>query len=320
MDSRTVQIPFEPLTGKLRRNTRRNHWRAYRDIRGKCERTILPDGSVVYPYMEYAGKTRFNAYKTRRNSMRAVPFYTKKTFADAPDGIYAWIDSNKGFYAARVLSKTEHGTRHAQIADRVSASEINIAGEIEKTGHNIIFNFYSGTFMWDYMGGETEEELRKEALTLFTSMGLTAEYGKTREELIQNAPTLEELETLKKLGYNVYLYKGKAPCESHGRAYFYGAMSAAQRAEYEAKLADNNAKLIDYQEKIKLNEEALGKFKLAIESGMELPGDMKKQIEDAIPHIESNLRSYKETIADITRARDLYDQLLRNSDRSYIML
>ena len=47
---------------------------------------------------------------------------------------------------------------------------------------------------------------------------------------------------------------------------------------------------------------------------------MKKQIEDTIPHIESNLRSYKETIADITRARDLYDQLLRNSDRSYIML
>lgn len=320
MDSRTVQIPFEPLTRTLRRNTRRKHWRAYRDIRGKCERTILPDGSVVYPYMEYAGKTRFNAYKTRRNSMRAVPFYTKKTFADAPDGIYAWIDSNKGFYAARVLSKTEHGTRHAQIADRVSASEINIAGEIEKTGHNIIFNFYSGTFMWDYMGGETEEKLRKEAMTLFTSMGLTAEYGKTREELIQNAPTLEELQALKKLGYNVYLYKGKGPCEAHGSPYFYGAMSAEDRAADEAKLAEYNAKVTEYQTKIAKDEDDLEKLKLALEGGMELSEDLKKRIQELIPQIESMLTTYRETLVHVTRTRDMIEERLRNTDRSYTTL
>jgi hypothetical protein len=155
---RAVKIAHSPNTRNLRRNTKRKHWRVYRDIRGKCEQVVLPDGSVVFPYMEYAGKTRFNTYKTRRNSMRTVPFYTKKTFAEAPDGIYAWIDSNKGFYAAFVRSKTEHGTRHAQIADRVSATEINMAGEIEKTGRNIIFNFYSGTFMWDYIMYDSETE------------------------------------------------------------------------------------------------------------------------------------------------------------------
>lgn len=315
---RTLKIPYAHYIRNLKRNTRRKHWRVYRNIRGKCERLVLPDGSVVFPRMEYAGKTRFNAYKTRRNSMRAVPFYTKKTFPDAPDGIYAWIDSDKGFYAAFVRSKTEHGTRHAQIADRVSATEINLAGEIEKTGRNIIFNFYSGTFMWDHLDeNETEENLRKEAMDLFTSMGLVAEYGKTREELIQNDPSLEELEAIKKIGYNIYLYKSKPACESHG-GYFYAEISPEYRAELEAKVEEYTKKVADYTDEIAKFQETFDRFKRALER--ELPEDLKKGIEEAIPHMESRLPILRKTLDDAVYLRNRYATILNDSDRSYRLL
>jgi hypothetical protein len=210
-----VKIAHDPNRRANRRNRTTRNWRNYREIRGRCSRVTMEDGSIVYPYYEYKERKRANLLKTRRSAMRSVAFFTKKTFPDAPDGIYAWVYTNKGFFAGLVKSTTEHGTRHSQLADRVSATQIYMAGEIEKKGRNIIFNFYSGTYMYNVIENdrETEGVLEADALKLFRSMGLSATYGYKTEEIITATPSIEELRSYKDHGFDVFLHTTRHGCE-----------------------------------------------------------------------------------------------------------
>ena len=155
-----------------------------------------------------------NNLKTRRNTMRAVKIYTEKTFADAPDGTYSWIYTNKGFYASIVRSTAEHGTRHIQLADRVKASELYMAGELQKTGKNVLFNFFSGTFMAKYMENSNNivEPLVADAKKLFERMELESMYGSEYETMINAPLTHDELQSFKESGFTVYLYPDQMDC------------------------------------------------------------------------------------------------------------
>ncbi len=69
---------------------------------------------------------------------------------ESPDGLYTWIVKESGiFYTARIREGQEIGTLHTNI-DYLTfdddPSNVIAAGEIEKTGDNLKFNFASGSY------------------------------------------------------------------------------------------------------------------------------------------------------------------------------
>ena len=70
---------------------------------------------------------------------------------DSDNGLYTWIIKKSGnFYTARIREGQEIGTLHNNLAFLTfdnDPSDVKLAGEIEKSGPFITFNFASGTYM-----------------------------------------------------------------------------------------------------------------------------------------------------------------------------
>lgn len=68
-----------------------------------------------------------------------------------PDGLYTWIVKQSGnFYTAKIIEGQEIGTLHNNIVVLThdeDKTKVIAAGEIEKIGNSIKFNFVSGTYM-----------------------------------------------------------------------------------------------------------------------------------------------------------------------------
>lgn len=189
----------------------------YNSPKQQCVRFVPSDGSTYYIRVELPRKNA-NTRKASRNKLFDVlPIYTQETFPSAPDGIYTWILSDKGFAAVKVLSMLEHATIHASIADRVKASKIHIAGEAKKEGSALSFNLLSGTYTYVILrtssGDKTsmEEAMAKEMTGFFSSIGLEV-VGVDKKTYITQLPTEDELRMYAAAGYDIKLYKTKDAC------------------------------------------------------------------------------------------------------------
>ena len=74
------------------------------------------------------------------------------------NGVFTWIFYRKKgsddiqFAASQVRSAFELGTAHGSIAMNVGAYTIHGAGEMKKTGNNILYNYLSGTYVLSWIG------------------------------------------------------------------------------------------------------------------------------------------------------------------------
>jgi hypothetical protein len=180
--------------------------------------------------------TRKPRTKTRLN--RSNPLYTSTAmpghlpFPEAPEGIYVWVFSEKGFFAVKVRSPFEFGTKHKTIVAREGVRTILFAGECRLSesgaaagggdGRRIAtVNLLSGTYT-KYMMEDLPAEVLKESILdptqhLFESMGF--QYVAGDKTLITNdltPVTMEELREYQLLGHKVYLFKTRADCLNYG--------------------------------------------------------------------------------------------------------
>lgn len=117
-----------------------------------------------------AAKSRYTIRNSAKNgpahamsadvySLRNEPvyhIYNKDDFPEAPDGVYLWIYSAfSGFFAIRVYSVAELGTKHVAIVKRVRKAgvefRLSYAGELRKTGPEVAINLLSGTYSEPFM-------------------------------------------------------------------------------------------------------------------------------------------------------------------------
>jgi hypothetical protein len=208
MAAPTVELPYSKHDPRT--NTSNNA--VYKQGRRQCFEVRMDDGSKKWVYIEAPAKNR-NLAKSRKTIMRGLQVYTTKTFPEAPDGIYNWILSELGFFAIPVPNALEFGTRHAQLADRVNATKIYLAGELEKTRRNIMFNLLSGTFMMElsmYRMNTRHRNYASDARGLFLSMGLTP--LETKNSLIVKQVSEADLRHYKAAGYKIWLYVSRPLC------------------------------------------------------------------------------------------------------------
>lgn len=208
MAAPTVELPYSKHDPRT--NTSNNA--VYKQGRRQCFEVKMDDGSKKWVYIEAPAKNR-NLAKSRKSILRGLTVYTTKTFPEAPDGIYNWIFSEFGFFAIPVPNDLEFGTRHAQLADRVKATKIYLAGELEKTRRNIMFNLLSGTFMMELSTFRINTRYRNyasDARRLFLSMGLTP--LETKDSLIVKQVSEADLRTYKAAGYKLWMYVSRPLC------------------------------------------------------------------------------------------------------------
>lgn len=186
---------------------------AYKQGRKQCFSVPFEDedGKTYYVYMKEPPTAR-NLTRSRKAIQRDLRLYTGKTFAAAPDGIYAWLLTDIGFFAAPVRNILELGSRHIQIADRVGASKVFLGGECEKTGATVVYNLLSGSFMRDLETLHPDHDFKSDAVRMFADMGLTPMF--TDVTLITTPVTVADLRYYKSLGYKLWLYETENACLS----------------------------------------------------------------------------------------------------------
>jgi hypothetical protein len=191
----------------------------YNAPRSQCLQYESSDGTY-YVTIRLPRKNAETRKAARSRLFELIPIFTSETFSSAPDGVYTWIVSDKGFYASTVLSVFEHGTMHKQLAERVAASKIFNAGECIKEGATIKFNLLSGTYTRRMIDEEiaTDKELRAAAQTIFESMGFTIVIAPKKSTMITSRPTYSELKMYADAGYDVMLYRNQESCDELKRA------------------------------------------------------------------------------------------------------
>lgn len=148
-----------------------------------------------------------------------ITIYDESTFPGAPDGVYTWLLSDRGFFALPVTSMLEVGSLHMHAANRSNSNTIYLAGECLKHSNHVDYNTYSGTYTLKIVesGAAKNTDLRRAAGELFARMGLTAtdtqDSIKTYITDVYLPITREVLEGYKRLGYNVKLYREKRFCD-----------------------------------------------------------------------------------------------------------
>jgi hypothetical protein len=184
----------------------------------KVRKSLTRNSKTYYPKVS-GNKSRPNEF---RNALFSInPLFNAESFPSAPDGVYTWIDSDKGFFAIRVKNSFEFGTLHRDLAYRVQASMIFNAGECLKTGTSIQFNTMSGTYTKQIVdeGISTNEEVRAKAKEMFEHMGFSSveDTGDSISTYITNnyvPMKLKNLKELQSLGYNVSIYENPRNVDS----------------------------------------------------------------------------------------------------------
>lgn len=158
-------------------------------------------------------KKRANRNTVKDNLFRLNPIYTSDTFRTAPDGVYTWLESERGFFAIKTKNKMEIATLHMDLAIRTESTKIFVAGECLKVGNSINFNTSSGTYSLEIIhkyGGDTSKELRERAVNLFLRMGFDIHdtQNNIKTYITNNyTPTqLSNLRNLQRIGYNVRMF------------------------------------------------------------------------------------------------------------------
>lgn len=186
---------------------------AYKQGRKQCFSVPFEDedGKTYYVYMKEPPTPR-NLTRSRNAIQRDLRLYTAKTFATAPDGVYAWLLTDIGFFAVPVRNILEFGSRHIQIADRVGAHKVFLGGECEKTGANVAYNLLSGSFMRELETLYPDHDFKSDAVRMFADMGLTPVF--TDKTVIVKPVTVADLRYYKSLGYGLWLYETEDACLS----------------------------------------------------------------------------------------------------------
>lgn len=108
------------------------------------------NGSIVYKKGKYSiNKTKAINYNYFKSNI-----ITNDEFnPSVEDGLYTWVLKSSGnFYTAKINEGQEIGTLHNNIVVLTydnDPNNIQAAGEIEKIGNELTFNFSSGTYMKD---------------------------------------------------------------------------------------------------------------------------------------------------------------------------
>ncbi len=109
---------------------------------------INPNGSIVYKKGIYSiNKTKAINYNYFKSNIIMNNDFNPSVL----DGLYTWVLKKSGnFYTAKISEGQEIGTLHNNIVVLTyddDPSNIQAAGEIEKIGDMITFNFASGSYM-----------------------------------------------------------------------------------------------------------------------------------------------------------------------------
>lgn len=146
-----------------------------------------------------------------------TPIYDLGTFSNAPNGVYVYLLSDRGFYAIQVRSHLELGTKHKILAKETGASKVFIAGELSKDGKNVVYNLLSGTYtrhlVDDNTTGTLIERMRDMIESILRSMGLTPTFkDKSFIGAKQLRLTDPELRLYKDMGYEVRFFPKEGFC------------------------------------------------------------------------------------------------------------
>jgi len=182
----------------------------------KSGRSLRRNG--VNYYISIKRPNARNRHTIRNSLFSRNPIYRDAEFRSAPDGIYTWIFSDKGFAAIQVKNTIEFGTLHANLAERVGAIGVYVAGECRKFGNSIEFNTFSGTYSLELISMNTNGNTRSKKLwtlakRIFDNMGFET---KDTQNMIKTYITneyvpvqLRNLKNYKNIGYNVKLFTRK---------------------------------------------------------------------------------------------------------------
>lgn len=280
-------------------NAKEHNSLGYKTSRESCFMTTLSDGK------EYAVKitpppSTNNFRKTRKSLRRSLPVFSEKTFHDAPDGIYAWLYTDKGFFTIKVDNLLEFGTRHIQLADRIQATKVYLGGELEKTRNNIMFNVLSGSFMPtiknDYGRNKNYEG---DARKLFTRMGYSSLYTPTT---VMKVPVTEtDLRRYASYGYLIELYDTQADCSR-----FRAPDDVARQPEYQGKVDQ----ALRYIQQIK--DDLNGKDgKEGLESRLAKITELYERVQKI--HANAPKETKPKLVADV---KELYDSLVKSVKKS----
>lgn len=274
---------------------------AYKQGREQCFTMVYEDGNTYYVHIQEP-PTKRNLNRSRKTIQRDLLVYTTKTFPSAPDGIYAWLQTDLGFYAVPVRNILEFGSRHIQIADRVGVKKVFMGGELEKMGNNIVYNLLSGSFMRDLSYLYPHYDFKPNASRLFTDMGLTPLF--TDKTLIVMPVSLADLRYYKSLGYRIWLFETKNACDSASWALDPTSRDTI-RANYEKALR----KLEEYQEGVRKAEED---YRKALENLAELEAKPTEIPVNANNNTRKRLlRQASSARADVIYVRDSALQRMR---------
>jgi hypothetical protein len=273
-------------------DTKNNVSYRYNYPKRKCE-PFIRDGNTLYLRIEPRDGTTTQERKSKL--IEATPLYTDANFKTAPDGIYCWLDSDKKFGAIQVRSRFEHGTLHMQIADRMDAHSIFIAGEAIKTGNKIEYNISSGTFtkklLEDYDYNISENDAKREAQELFEYLDLEARFTDV-ETFITNETlpiTASELQIYKDSGYDVLLFPYHTQCVSY-KPVSYNSENITTLEKYKKELLEAES-LLSKLEKTKLE--------LTNKSNNAQSASMISMIDNYIEKTNSTIITWKRIITEI---------------------
>jgi hypothetical protein len=150
-----------------------------------------------------------------------IPIHT--TLNEADEGTYLWVYTDKGIAFNPVYSQLEFGTLHDNLARRIGASVVYLAGEIYKTDEDsYIYNILSGTYMMPLIKKcytisceEAQKKLMERTQKMFEDI-LDGEIQYDSKTLLKNATvpvTPDEINKYLQAGYDVYYFRMKKICE-----------------------------------------------------------------------------------------------------------
>lgn len=211
-----------------------------------------PDSKGYFPEPAYNLTTNsINSYRILHRQCRELngkyyiidinPYKNKQLHSLLPiitnlneleDGVYVYVllsldNSPPEIYLIKTYTSFEIGTKHQQLTHRIACSnnvckkyKLYYAGELNKTGNEIKFNFYSGTF-------KMESKIKKNTLPKdieFMKEYLSNNYSSNESIEFMDEPiitkenivfTERDLHELKGLGATIYEFDDKETCKKY---------------------------------------------------------------------------------------------------------
>lgn len=151
-----------------------------------------------------------------------IPIYVDSDINSVENGIYIWIitetNTHNGphLYFSKVYSVNELGTKHANLALRIGATNMYLAGEMLIYNSNVLYNYLSGTYMADkYQLDKIDENLINEFRQFVSNFAdLTIKYT-TKNFINPNNMllTYNDLNFMVKLGAIIEEYSNNDLCQ-----------------------------------------------------------------------------------------------------------